>query len=171
MKSKASSSRYSLPQGLIPWTARFSGNCMCGRRIRQGQNCLWDKNARKLICHGCSKLPQGTLDERRGTAAVAKVMDRIKQIYVMPKTRSDKIAEELQQLLTRLRIEFAMDYSARRLICEVMQLRIDGNATCIAMKYAEKCHGCAEKQVERTAAVWCKASHRIWCLECYATHK
>lgn len=157
-----------LPEGIVKWTAKFSGNCLCGKRIRQGQACLYDKQRRKLICQTCSKLPAEAISSLRKPAACAKLMDRIKEIYVMAKPLSQEAEEELAGLLIRLRTEFAADYSARRLIAEVMRLPINDDVLCIAMRFGENCHGCGSKQSPGTAAIWCRSSHRIWCLECHA---
>jgi hypothetical protein len=99
------------------------------------------------------------------------VMDRIKQLYVMPKPLSRDAGKEMQDLLNRLRLDFAREYPARRLLSEVMQLAVNDDIVCIAMRYGEKCHSCGEPQPEGTAAIWCKSSHRIWCLDCRAALK
>lgn len=160
-----------LPEGIVKWTAMFSGNCICGKRIRQGQACLYDKQQRKLICQTCGKLPAEAIATLRRPAACAKLMDRVKQIYVMSKPLPFQIEQELAGLLIRLRTEFAVDYSARRLVAEVMQLSTSDDVLCIAMKYGENCHACGSKQSAGTAAIWCRSSHRIWCLECHGARK
>jgi hypothetical protein len=160
-----------LPEGIIPWVARYSGNCHCGKRIRQGTNCNFDKLTRKLVCKSCTKLASAGLSPNVPPSPAQEVMDRLKQIYVMPKPLSTAVESEMEQLLSRLRTEFAADYSARRLLAEMLGLPLTNDTACIAMRYGDRCHGCAEPQPVGTAAVWCKSSHRIWCLECYAAGK
>jgi hypothetical protein len=160
-----------LPDGVVRWTAKFTGTCVCGKQIRKGQPCFYDKRQRKLICPGCGKLPAATMETLRRPAACGKVMDRVKQIFVMPKPLPADVQDELSGLLIRLRTEMAADYSARRLLMEVMQVPTSDDVICIAMKYGENCHGCGSKQSSGTAAIWCRSSHRIWCLECHSARK
>ena len=157
-----------LPEGIIPWVARYSGNCRCGKKIRQGTNCNFDKITRKLVCKSCTKLAAAGLTQQAPPSPAQVTMDRIKQLYVMPKPLSDAAASEMQELLARLRNEFAADYSARRLLVEVMGLRLTRDDVCIVMRYGDRCHGCSEKQQPGMAVIWCKSSHRVWCLECHA---
>ncbi|HEY9790738.1 MAG TPA: hypothetical protein V6D22_10090 [Candidatus Obscuribacterales bacterium] len=160
-----------LPEGIIPWVARYSGICHCGKRIRQGTNCNFDKLTRKLVCKSCTKLAAAGVAANVPASAAQQVMDRLKQIYVMPKPLSAEVETEMEQLLLRLRTEFSSDYSARRLLAEMLGLQLKGETACIAMRYGDRCHGCSEHQLAGTAAVWCKSSHRIWCLECFAARK
>jgi hypothetical protein len=158
-----------LPEGVIPWVARFAANCRCGKRIRQGQSCLYDKARRKLMCRACAKLEARGLVPPKPPGPAEEIMDRVKQIYVMQKPLGATIAEELHGLIEKLRLEHAKEYSARRLIVEILRLPVDEDQVCIAMKFSERCHKCADIQPEGTAAVWSKSSHRIWCIECYQT--
>ena len=155
-----------LPAGIMPWVARYSGKCVCGKKIKPGQACLFDKESRKLVCRSCSKLAVRGLLEQRPLTELEQVIVRVKQLYVLPKPLDNPDADEMLVLLERLRREFAEEYAARRLLIEVMRLKTDADNVCIAARYPDNCCKCGEKQLERTAVIWCKSSHRIWCLEC-----
>jgi hypothetical protein len=160
-----------LPEGIIPWVARYSGSCLCGKKIKPGQSCHFNKETRKLVCRNCSKLAAKGLLEKRAPTEVEQIMDRVKHLYVMPRPLKGENAREMQVLLERLRHEFAHEYSARRLLCEVMRLHIDDDNVCVLVKYADNCWRCGEHQAKGSLAVWCKSAHRLWCLECNASIK
>lgn len=171
MKVRTPALTHVLPEGIVPWVARFSGTCRCGKRVRQGTSCSYDKLTRKLVCKTCTKLAVAGQSLPVPPSPAQDTMDRVKQIYVLPKPLSRSVQEELNLLLARLRFEFAQDYCARRLLVEVLGIPLGDDGICIAMRYGEKCFGCGEPQAQSVAAVWCKSAHRIWCLECYAARR
>src|SRR5579883_696652 len=107
-----------LPNTIITWKARFDGKCRCGKKIKQGQSCLYDLKLRKLLCRSCQRLARQGLVEQVPLSEVEKVMDRVKQIWVLPKPLSMPVKEELTVLMEKLRTTYAEDYSARRLLVE-----------------------------------------------------
>lgn len=157
-----------LPEFLVPFRARYNGSCVCGRYIAPGQCVYKDRETDRLLCQNCIEV-YGAENISMDANNVHAVLDRIAQIRALPAPLSTELIAEMTRLITQLGDEYAQTRQARTFFAREIGLSSNKDEyRIIATKFNSVCFGCKLAIAERTPALWCQASRKIWCLSCAA---
>jgi hypothetical protein len=91
--------------------AVYMGRCSCGSVIRIGDNIYFDKHATRVVrCKQCglreAQLGADGLVLQQRTGELQRIIDRTKQLKMLPRPLSSSAKDELSQLISTLKTEF-----------------------------------------------------------------
>lgn len=144
------------------WILQFKTTCgYCQKPLRKGSTVNRVRETGKFACRSCDRLLSKGQQPVVPESPAQALIDRARRIMHLRETK-----DELDEIIQRLRTEFASERAAQQFLAGYFELRRNEAYVCMALRHDGHCNACSTRVQRGNVAVWDRFAHRIWCLEC-----
>ncbi len=146
-------------------TARYSGWCLCGRRIRVGETFIWYGNASKIQCLRCYEARHLNLVGAK--SSYDKIIDRIRALRNSISPWPQKIHDEYQSLFNLLLHAPEDCREVKLFLQEIAKCRKEKSRPYVAKALKTKaCVHCGVEQQQGTLILVDFPARKYHCIQC-----